>query len=44
MALPFEPGEKQVLLEAMTFDERCATLTALLEIDAAGDDEPHGLQ
>ncbi|MDB5432543.1 MAG: peptidase [Caulobacter sp.] len=45
MALPFEPGEKQVLLEAVTFDERCATLTALLEIDAAGgDDEPHGLQ
>jgi Lon protease-like protein len=44
MALPFEPGEKQVLLEALTFDERCATLTALLEMDAAGDDEPHGLQ
>lgn len=45
MALPFEPGEKQVLLEAPTFDDRCATLTALLEIDAAGgDDEPHGLQ
>jgi Lon protease-like protein len=45
MALPFEPGEKQVLLEALTFDDRCATLTALLEIDAAGnDDEPPALQ
>jgi hypothetical protein len=35
MGLPFEPAEKQVLLEAETADERCETLLTLLEIDAA---------
>lgn len=46
MALPFDPMEKQALLEAETIFERKATLTALLEIDAAGsdDDEPHSIQ
>jgi Lon protease-like protein len=39
MALPFEPVEKQALLEAPTLIERRETLVALLEIDAAGDDE-----
>ena len=46
MALPFDPMEKQALLEAETSFERKATLTALLEIDAAGsdDDEPTSIQ
>jgi uncharacterized protein len=46
MALPFDPMEKQALLEAETIFERKATLTALLEIDAAGsdDDEPTSIQ
>jgi Lon protease-like protein len=46
MALPFDPMEKQALLEAETIFERKATLTTLLEIDAAGgdDDEPHSIQ
>lgn len=46
MALPFDPMEKQALLEAETIFERKATLTALLEIDAAAtdDDEPHSIQ
>ncbi|WP_454713631.1 LON peptidase substrate-binding domain-containing protein [Caulobacter segnis] len=45
MALPFDPLEKQALLEAETIFERKATLTALLEIDAVGDDdEPHSIQ
>jgi Lon protease-like protein len=40
MALPFEPVEKQALLEAPTLTDRRDTLVALLEIDAAaGDDE-----
>jgi Lon protease-like protein len=39
MALPFEPVEKQALLEAPTLVERRETLVALLEIDAAADDE-----
>lgn len=40
MALPFEPAEKQALLEAADQDARRATLEALLAIDAAlGDDE-----
>jgi Lon protease-like protein len=39
MALPFEPVEKQALLEAPTLANRRETLVALLEIDAAGDDE-----
>jgi hypothetical protein len=39
MALPFEPAEKQALLEAETLAERETTLVALLEIDAAGGPE-----
>uniref|UniRef100_B0T1U8 Peptidase S16 lon domain protein n=1 Tax=Caulobacter sp. (strain K31) TaxID=366602 RepID=B0T1U8_CAUSK len=39
MALPFEPVEQQALLEAPTLADRRETLVALLEIDAAGDDE-----
>jgi uncharacterized protein len=46
MALPFEPAEKQALLETRTIRDRCAALVALLEIDAAddSDDAPHALQ
>lgn len=46
MGLPFEPAEKQALLEADGLDGRFEALTALLEIDALeeGDDEGHGLQ
>ena len=45
MALPFDPAEKQALLEAPTLAERETTLVALLEIDAAGDDdEPPRMQ
>jgi Lon protease-like protein len=39
MALPFEPGAKQALLEAADLGERARTLTALLAIDAAGQDD-----
>ncbi len=41
MALPFEAAEKQALLESPTLDDRCLTLTALMQIDAAepGDGE-----
>lgn len=40
MALPFDPAEKQALLEAPDQDIRRATLVTLLTIDAAlGDDE-----
>ena len=35
MALPFEPAEKQALLEAFSLDDRAAVLTALMRIDAA---------
>jgi Lon protease-like protein len=46
MGLPFEPAEKQALLEAEGLEGRFDALTALLEIDALeeGDDEGHGLQ
>lgn len=45
MGLPFDAGEKQALLEAVTVSERAEALTALLEIDAAGgDDEPSSIQ
>ena len=37
MALPFDPPEKQALLEAVSLADRSAVLTALLTIDAAGD-------
>jgi Lon protease-like protein len=39
MALPFEPAEKQALLEAETVKARRDALTALLKIDAAVDDD-----
>ncbi len=41
MALPFEPAEKQALLEALTLDDRVDALSALMRIDAAdtGDSE-----
>lgn len=39
MALPFDPPEKQALLEAADLDERALVLTALMRIDAAGDNE-----
>jgi Lon protease-like protein len=38
MLCPFEPAEKQALLEAVGWQERVATLVALLEI--AGNDTP----
>jgi Lon protease-like protein len=46
MGLPFDPPEKQALLEAPDLPERCQALTALLEIDAleGDDDEPHSMQ
>jgi Lon protease-like protein len=39
MALPFEPPEKQALLEAPGLIDRSTVLTALLTIDAATDGE-----
>ena len=46
MALPFEPTEKQALLETQTVSDRCKALVALLEFDAAddSDDAPPFLQ
>jgi len=44
MGLPFDPAEKQALLEAATLEDRALALTALLEIDAAGGDEGSSLQ
>jgi Lon protease-like protein len=47
MALPFDPAEKQALLEAAGVEERRAALAALLEIDSAvaiDDDAPPSLQ
>jgi Lon protease-like protein len=45
MGLPLEPVEKQALLEAATAADRYAVLAAVLEIDAAADDdEPPQLQ
>jgi len=47
MALPFEPAEKQALLESPDLSERCRVLTALMQIDAAetGDgDTPASMQ
>ena len=43
MALPFDPPEKQALLEAASLTDRSAVLTALLTIDAAGDGEGEAL-
>lgn len=42
MACPFEPAEKQALLEAPSDDERAAILLALLQMGAAGPDRPPG--
>jgi Lon protease-like protein len=36
MMCPFEPAEKQALLEAQSFHERASTLMALLEMSGAG--------
>ncbi|MFZ5668156.1 MAG: LON peptidase substrate-binding domain-containing protein [Pseudomonadota bacterium] len=45
MGLPFDPAEKQALLEAYSLRDRADALVALLEIDgAAADDEPPSLQ
>ena len=46
MALPFEPAEKQALLEAASLMSRAEALTALLRIDAAdaGDDAAPSIQ
>ena len=46
MGLPFEPAEKQALLEAPSLTARCEALTALLEIDGMDDtgDEPRSMQ
>jgi uncharacterized protein len=45
MGLPLDPAEKQALLEAPTMADRTRVLSALLEIDAAADDdEPPPLQ
>ena len=35
MMCPFDPAEKQALLEAPSFQERASTLMALLEMAAA---------
>jgi Lon protease-like protein len=40
MLCPFEPAEKQALLEAGNWEERVAVLTALLEMSGAGTDGP----
>ena len=42
MALPFDPPEKQALLEAETLDARAEALTALRRIDAASDGDDDG--
>ena len=45
MGLPFDNGEKQALLEAYSLADRRDALCALLQIDAAGDDdEPPSVQ
>jgi Lon protease-like protein len=42
MACPFEPVEKQALLEARSGTDQAATLLALLQMGAAGPDLPPG--
>jgi Lon protease-like protein len=42
MVCPFEPAEKQALLEAPNDPDRAATLLALLQMGAAANDEPSG--
>lgn len=44
MMLPFEPGEKQALLEAPTLPERRQTLLALLDFALASGDQEERLQ
>jgi Lon protease-like protein len=46
MGLPFDPAEKQALLEAQDLTGRFDALTTLLEIDSMedGDDESHSVQ
>ena len=46
MGLPFEPAEKQALLEAPALADRFETLATLLEIDSVedNDDQGHSLQ
>jgi hypothetical protein len=46
MGLPFDPAEKQALLEAPALADRFDALTTLLEIDCLddGDDESHSMQ
>ena len=47
MALPFEPAEKQALLESPALEDRVQVLTTLMRIDAAetGDgDTPTAMQ
>ena len=47
MLLPFDPAEKQALLEAETLSDRREALIALMEIDSigrSGEDEPTTLQ
>jgi Lon protease-like protein len=45
MGLPFEPAEKQALLEAVTHDARAEVLVALLRIGAViGDDDEPSMQ
>ena len=46
MALPFEPSEKQALLEAASLTDRSTVLTALMTIDAAetGDGDAPSMQ
>ncbi len=44
MVCPFEPAEKQALLEAPTEAERAATLLTLLQMGAAGSELPPGRQ
>jgi hypothetical protein len=41
---PFDPAAKQALLEAVTLEQRCQALVALVEWDAASGDEPRSLQ
>jgi hypothetical protein len=41
---PFDPAEKQALLEARRLDERCATLITLLELNALDDENGRPMQ
>lgn len=41
---PFDTASKQALLEALTLEDRCGALIALVEWDAASGDEPRPLQ